>query len=223
MIGTGFIKCIPITISGRDVTAPIWVIEIEDVFVAKIVSPGHASSSSLNILSFKSKFSVAASTTRLADLTPSVIFVYVWMFPNVLALSASEIFSAAIQDYGRGVIIGEHTFGKGTAAATKKTAEGMFSAIKEGASFELDSEERVSSQYMFVRVKNGEFNYSSNPSYIDTNGNLNNTTMTDSPTTYITTIGLYNDDNNLLAVAKLSQPLKKDFTTEALVRVKLDY
>ena len=116
-----------------------------------------------------------------------------------------------------------NTFGKGTAAATEKTAEGMFSAIKEGASFELDSEERVSSQYMFVRVKNGEFNYSSNPSYIDTNGNLNNTTMTDSPTTYITTIGLYNDDNNLLAVAKLSQPLKKDFTTEALVRVKLDY
>ena len=47
--------------------------------------------------------------------------------------------------------------------------------------------------------------------------------MADSPTTYITTVGLYNDDNNLLAVAKLSQPLKKDFTTEALIRVKLDY
>ena len=116
-----------------------------------------------------------------------------------------------------------NTFGEATAAATEKTAEGMFSAIQGGASFELDSEERVSSQYMFVRVKNGEFNYSSNPSYIDTNGNLNNTTMVDSPTTYVTTIGLYNDDNNLLAVAKLSQPLKKDFTTEALVRVKLDY
>ena len=99
----------------------------------------------------------------------------------------------------------------------------MVGAIQRGASFELDSEERVSSQYMFVRVKNGEYNYSSNPSYIDTNGNLNNTTMVDSPTTYVTTIGLYNDDNNLLAVAKLSQPLKKDFTTEALVRVKLDY
>lgn len=116
-----------------------------------------------------------------------------------------------------------NTFGEATDAATEKTAEGMFSAIQGGASFELDSEERVSSQYMFVRVKNSEFNYSSNPSYIDGNGNLNNTTMVDSPTTYVTTIGLYNDDNNLLAVAKLSQPLKKDFTTEALVRVKLDY
>ena len=112
---------------------------------------------------------------------------------------------------------------EGTSAATEKRAEKMFDAIKAGASFELDSEEKVSSQFMFVRVKNSEFNYSSNPSYIDTNGNLNNTTMADSPTSYITTVGLYNDDNNLLAVAKLSQPLRKDFTTEALIRVKLDY
>ena len=101
----------------------------------------------------------------------------------------------------------------------------MYKAFKvtAGATFQVDCEERVSSQYMFVRVKNSEFNYSSNPSYVDTNGNLNNTTMTDSPITYITTVGLYNDDNNLLAVAKLSQPLKKDFTTEALIRIKLDY
>ena len=112
---------------------------------------------------------------------------------------------------------------EGTAASTQKRVEKMFDAIVLGSSFILDSEEKVSSQFMFVRVKNSEFNYSSNPSYIDANGNLNNTTMADSPTTYITTVGLYNDDNNLLAVAKLSQPLKKDFTTETLIRVKLDY
>ena len=100
----------------------------------------------------------------------------------------------------------------------------LYQSLKNsGGSFQLDSEEKVSSQFMFVRVKNSEFNYSSNPSYIDGNGNLNNVTMADSPTTYITTVGLYNDDNNLLAVAKLSQPLKKDFTTEALIRIKLDY
>ena len=96
-------------------------------------------------------------------------------------------------------------------------------AISRSSYFIVDSEEKISSQYFFTRVKNSEFNYSSNPSYIDTNGNLNNATMADSPTTYITTVGLYNDDNNLIAVAKLSQPLKKDFTTETLIRVKLDY
>ena len=45
----------------------------------------------------------------------------------------------------------------------------------------------------------------------------------DNPQTYITTVGLYNDNNELLAVAKLSRPLLKDFTKELLVRVKLDF
>ncbi len=114
---------------------------------------------------------------------------------------------------------------EGTSATTnQERATLLFTALESAnGQIQVDSEEKVSSQYMFVRVKNSEFNYSSNPSYIDGNGNLNNTTMADSPTTYITTVGLYNDDNNLLAVAKLSQPLKKDFTTEALVRIKLDY
>jgi hypothetical protein len=114
-------------------------------------------------------------------------------------------------------------FLEGTDTTAQERSSQFIRRIKTGASFEIDSEERISSQYLFTRIKNSEFNYSSNPSYIDTNGNLNNSTMADSPVTYVTTIGLYNDDNNLIAVAKLSQPLKKDFTTEALVRVKLDY
>ena len=47
--------------------------------------------------------------------------------------------------------------------------------------------------------------------------------MADQPTVYITTVGLYNDNGDLLAVAKLSKPLAKDFTKESLVRVKLDF
>ena len=107
--------------------------------------------------------------------------------------------------------------------ATAANRDQLYAALKLASSFELDSEEKISSQYFFTRIKNGEFNYTTNPSYVDTNGDLNISSFADSPTTYITTVGLYNDDNNLLAVAKLSQPLKKDFTTEALVRVKLDY
>ena len=47
--------------------------------------------------------------------------------------------------------------------------------------------------------------------------------MINNPVTYITTVGLYNDSNDLVAVAKLSQPVVKDFTKESLIRVKLDY
>jgi len=89
--------------------------------------------------------------------------------------------------------------------------------------FILDSEEKVTSQYYFTRAKNNEYNYTTNPSFQDESGNLNFTSMIDNPQTYITTVGLYNDSNDLVAVAKLSQPVTKDFTKEALIRVKLDY
>jgi hypothetical protein len=89
--------------------------------------------------------------------------------------------------------------------------------------FSLQSSETVSSRYFFTRVKNGDFNYTTNPSIIDANGNLLYTTLINNPQTYVTTVGMYNDNNELLAVAKLSKPLTKDFTKEALIRIKLDY
>lgn len=89
--------------------------------------------------------------------------------------------------------------------------------------FQLQSEEVISSRYFFTRVKNSEFNYTTNPSIIDANGNLLYTTLINNPQTYPTTVGMYNDNNELLAVAKLSKPLTKDFTKEALIRIKLDY
>ena len=99
----------------------------------------------------------------------------------------------------------------------------LYNAIKTGASFDLQSEETISSNYVFVRVRNSEFNYSTNPSNITGSGELTHDVMINSPQAYITTVGLYNDDNDLLGVAKLSRPLLKDFTKEALVRIKLDY
>jgi hypothetical protein len=85
------------------------------------------------------------------------------------------------------------------------------------------SAETVSSRYFFTRVKNSDFNYTTNPSIIDSNGNLLYTSLVNNPQTYVTTVGLYNDNNELLAVAKLSKPLVKDFTKESLIRIKLDY
>lgn len=99
----------------------------------------------------------------------------------------------------------------------------LFNAIKAGGNFKLQSEETLSSNYVFVRVRNSEFNYSTNPSIISGSGDLRFNVMINSPQAYITTIGLYNDNNDLLAVAKLSRPLLKDFTKEALIRIKLDY
>ena len=99
----------------------------------------------------------------------------------------------------------------------------LFRSIASGSNFQLQSQETVSSRFFFTRVKNGDFNYTTNPSIIDANGNLLFTTLINNPQTFITTVGMYNDNNELLAVAKLSKPLVKDFTKEALIRIKLDY
>ena len=86
------------------------------------------------------------------------------------------------------------------------------------------SSEQVKSTYYFVRVKNGEYNYSNNPTFVSGSlGSLKYPTFYRDPQTYITTVGLYNDRRELLAVAKLSRPLLKSFTREALIKVKLDF
>ena len=75
-----------------------------------------------------------------------------------------------------------------------------------------------------VRARNSEFNYSENPSFISgSTGDVIFPALINSPQSFMTTVGLYNDTNELLAVAKLSKPLVKDFTKETLLRVKLDF
>ena len=86
------------------------------------------------------------------------------------------------------------------------------------------SSEQVKSTYYFVRVKNGDYNYSNNPSFsTGSDGDLAFTTFINDPKTFLTTIGMYNERRELLAVAKMSQPILKSFTREVLVKVKLDF
>jgi hypothetical protein len=99
----------------------------------------------------------------------------------------------------------------------------LYNLIKNGSYFSLNSEETITSNFTFIRVKNNDYNYTTNPSIINSNGEFYHNTLINNPQTYITTVGLYNDSNELLAVAKLSKPLKKDFTKEALLRVRLDF
>ena len=97
-------------------------------------------------------------------------------------------------------------------------------ALVLGGSFSLNSQETITSDYIFIRARNSEFNYTENPTFISgSTGEVIYDEFINHPQTYITTVGMYNDSNELLAVAKLSRPLLKDFTKEALVRVKLDF
>ena len=81
----------------------------------------------------------------------------------------------------------------------------------------------LNSSIYFCRVGHNEFNYSGNPSYINESKIVVKQDSTDTPVSYVTTVGLYSDNNELLAVAKLSEPLRKTPETEYILRVRLDY
>lgn len=90
--------------------------------------------------------------------------------------------------------------------------------------------EYVPARHYFVRVMNRDFNYSNNPTYVydgtdgrHSKGTIFNTDFINDPKTYITTVGLYNDSNELVAVAKLSRPAVKSFDQELNIKIRLDF
>lgn len=96
--------------------------------------------------------------------------------------------------------------------------------ISASTYFAARSEEKVTSTHYFVRVTNQNFNFSNNPTFVSgSTGTFRHASMLRNPSVYITTIGMYDANNRLLAVAKLSKPLLKSFNREALIKVKLDY
>ena len=160
---------------------------------------------------------------------------------GVYNVSSPTYYGMVYPDHGTVVLDGKMLDQKlGYATVTGSSVEGnnhfvLFHSIS-GSSFFTDPEtsdpygflarnsEKVTSTHYFVRIKNAEYNFSNNPSYTTGSvGQISQTTFVGDPKTYITTVGLYNDSQELLAVAKLSQPLLKSFQREALIRVKLDF
>ncbi len=117
----------------------------------------------------------------------------------------------------------------------------LFTALKEGGNFKCRSTEFIPSKHYFIRVRNTDFNYSNNPTFVYQNqeaiakatqtntdknywlGRVRHDEFVNDSKTYITTVGLYNENNELVAVAKLSVPVLKSFDTETLIKVKLDF
>ena len=118
---------------------------------------------------------------------------------------------------------GISAFHNGNQTTYDKPHQKFFDHIVGGGTFIVDTEEQINSKYYFVRARNSEFNYTNNESFTDADNRILHSTMQFNPKVFITTVGLYNNAAELVAVAKLSQPVAKDFTKEALIRVKLDY
>ena len=91
------------------------------------------------------------------------------------------------------------------------------------SNIQFNNTTELNSTIYFCRANHNEFNYSANPTYLSGSKIRVKTSTSDMPVSYITTVGLYNDKNQLMAVAKLSEPLKKDPDTEFTLRTRLDY
>lgn len=84
--------------------------------------------------------------------------------------------------------------------------------------------ENISTSHYFVRATNREFNFSNNPTFFNAdNGEFTEPSFVGNPQTYITTVGLFNEANEMLAVAKSSSPINKSFDREVLIKVKLSF
>lgn len=115
-------------------------------------------------------------------------------------------------------------FNTGSTSNTVRNAFSLYKRISGSSYFAARSEEKVNSTHYFVRVTNKQFNFSNNPTYVTgSSGQFLHPQMQNNPSTYVTTVGMYDNLNRLVAVAKLSQPLLKSFNREVLIKVKLDY
>ena len=102
----------------------------------------------------------------------------------------------------------------------------FFKAIKSGSYFLTKRQEEITSRHYFVRATANNFNSTTNETfYTESVSGVKQVIsgLRTDPKVYITTVGLYNDDNELLAVAKLSKPVLKSYSREAIIKVKLDF
>jgi hypothetical protein len=121
-------------------------------------------------------------------------------------------------------VVGSELSGSLSTAAEQKNHLKLFNSIKLGSEFDARRTENVSTSHYFVRATNREFNFSNNPTFITgSSGTFTESTFERDPKTFITTVGLYNDANEMIAVAKTSQPIPKSFDKEVLIKVKLDF
>lgn len=107
-----------------------------------------------------------------------------------------------------------------TGKTMQQLADGLRNRIKN---IQFNNTTELNSTIYFCRANHGEFNYSTNPTYVDGSKIRVKVNSTDEPVAYITSIGLYSDAGELMATAKLSEPLKKTPSTEFTLRCRLDY
>ena len=155
-----------------------------------------------------------------------------------IAVISGSIFSSSVSGHVGGILdqanFGDVGLGVGRAGIdggrdgfnyiTGSSISGSCEAIRNRIyNITFNNTTELNSTIYFCRASHNEFNYSANPTYLSSSQIRVKDTTLDQPVSYVTTVGLYSAANELLAVAKVSEPLKKTPDTELTLRVRLDY
>ena len=154
------------------------------------------------------------------DLSSSAVSRPILNSASVANVASGQPFTSASNDalaFPNGAFSWSGSF---SSCSIDNIADGFRTKIK---SVSFNNTTEVNSTIYFCRMGHNEFNYSSNPTYVTGSKIRVKEVKGDSPVAYATTVGLYSADNVLMAVAKLSEPLKKTPKTDFTLRVRLDY
>jgi len=136
------------------------------------------------------------------------------------AVKIHQAIGAGVPGYNPSAVTGAANY------APSASLNNIWQMIDKGSYFRARTTENVQSTHYFCRVKNYEFNYSTNPTWVSGSNNEILDDFYAEPKTFITTVGLYDGDSDsgqLVAVAKVSRPIPKDTETEALIKVMLSF
>lgn len=179
-----------------------------------------------------------ASTTDLAQLGGRIFNVRSGSIANGIYTADTTPWGLFYPDRGVIVLNGKALDASASFATQRVPATGsgfdnalkLFTSISGAMSsnitraFQGRTSEVISSTFYFIRMFNGEYNYTTNDSFVSSSsGVVKYDSMVRDPQIFVTTVGLYDDNQELLAVAKLSKPVKKSFDRELVIKVKLDY
>lgn len=162
-------------------------------------------------------YGVLTSGTGASALTGGVVFYQAGVAILTASAFSSSAGTLADTDFYNGQTISQ--------LFTGSAISGACDALRQRVqNIQFNNTTEINSKVYFCRAPHNKFNYSSNPTYLSGGSiRVKNNTRSNPPLAYVTTIGLYNSSNELLAVAKLSEPLRKDPTNELTLRVRLDY
>ncbi len=190
--------------------------EFDEEFVCSMDDPLH----SYSIVSGSLKDGIHTSGTG-SSTTNTVYTTYGYVYPNlgVIVLDGSKLnVSSSFNSVTGSNINGDNSY---------KLFTAISGAAAVGKPMRARNVKYKTTNHYFVRIPSGEANYSNNPTYVyDTDANkgrIKNPCFIDNPMSYITTVGLYNSKQELLAVAKLSRPIKKTKENDVLIKIRLNW